>query len=78
MMARQNDEYIPSKEEQDDDDDEISNYQFMAKDQSEKVINFDSKNFMSYDGLQTTLNQLMNDFHKILKHYFSISNEKVD
>ena len=33
---------------------------------------------MSYDKLDNTLNEFMDEFHKVLKNYFSISNEKAD
>ena len=50
----------------------------MPKDQNDKVTSFDPKNSISYDELQTILNELMDNFHKVLKNYFFISNEKVD
>ena len=48
---------------EDDQDDEISNYCFMAKDQSDEVTisNFDDS--MSYDELHNTLNELMDNFY---------------
>ena len=42
----------------------------MAKDQSEEITNFDLKDLMSYDELQTILNELMDDFDKVLKIIF--------
>ena len=33
---------------------------------------------MSYNELQITLNELMDEFHKFLKNYFFISNEKAN
>ena len=50
----------------------------MAKDQGKKVTNFNLENFISYDELQIILNEFMDDFHKVLKNYFSISNENFD
>ena len=75
MMAKWDNKYISSEDEQDD---EISNYCFMAKDQSDEVTNSCFGDSMSYDELHSTLNELMDDFHKVLTNYFSLSKEKLD
>ena len=51
---------------------------FMEKDPSEEVKNSNLETFMSYGELHSTLNELMEDFHKVLANYFSISNEKAN
>ena len=67
MMTTWDDEYIPSKDKQDNnDDDKTSNYSFLANDQNKEVVNPNLDTSMSYDELHSTLNELMEGFHKVL------------
>ena len=45
----------------------------MVKDQGDKVTNSSFDDFMSYDELYRTLNELMDDFYKVLTNYFFVS-----
>ena len=77
-MVTQDGEYIPSKDEKDNDDDENSNYWFMANDQGDKVTDSSFDDSMTYNELHCNLNELMDDFHKVLTNYFFILKEKLD